>query len=145
MLRFRRKYLLYAAVLISAPTIAFVHAVRTRHSDTSRPSLAQLAATNYRTLSVGESRKLLRYAQDEYRCLVSHAAPVSPPVASSTRITMRAAGRTAPELARLITICAADVGPPPRGASLQARSGQVLVYLPKRCLLNPSELSAGRQ
>ena len=40
-----------------------------------------------------------------------------------------------------MTPCEPEVGPPPPGASLQARDDQILVYLPKRCLLDPNELT----
>jgi hypothetical protein len=102
--------------------------------------LAQLAAKNYRTLTPRESRALVRYAQSEYRCLVAHGVDASRPVASRTRITMRAPHRSAHDLAQLELACDSEVGPPPQTATLQARPGLVLVYLPKRCLMNPTEL-----
>jgi hypothetical protein len=138
--RHRRKYLLFLAVLVAAPTGAFLDARRTHGTERTRPTLAQLAAKNYRTLTVTQSRRLLRYAETEYRCVVAHGGTITPPVASRTRITMRARRRSARQLVRLMTACDPEVGPPPRGASLQARPEQVLVYLPKRCLLNPTEL-----
>jgi hypothetical protein len=106
-----------------------------------RQTLAELAANNYRTLSRHESRLLVRFAAREYRCLVSKGLHVSAPVVSRTRITMRAPGRSARSLARLELACDPQVGPPPARATLQARDGQVLVYLPKRCLIDPTELS----
>jgi hypothetical protein len=36
--------------------------------------------------------------------------------------------------------CDPEVGPPPAKATLQARMEQILVYLPKWCLLHPTEL-----
>jgi len=53
---------------------------------------------------------------------------------------MRAPNQSARDLAQLQLACDPEVGPPPSKASLQARQGQVLVYLPKRCLINPTEL-----
>lgn len=113
---------------------------RGRDDGAHRPSLAELAAKNYRTPSPKQSRTLVRYAEKEYRCLVEHGGAVSPPVASSTRISMQAPAQSAHELARLQLACDPEVGPPPQQASLQARPGLVLVYLPKRCLLSPTEL-----
>jgi len=43
-------------------------------------------------------------------------------------------------LARLQLAYDPQVGPPPVKATLQARDGQVLVFLPKRCLIDPTEL-----
>jgi hypothetical protein len=140
--RHRRKYLLFLAAIVAAPTGAFVAARQFSATGGSEPTLAELAAKNYRTLSVTESRRLLRYAEREYACLASHDAGIEKPAASRTRITMAAPHRTALDLVRFMTQCDPEVGPPPRGASLQARRGQVLVYVPKRCLLNPAELTS---
>jgi hypothetical protein len=138
--RRRRKYALFLAVLVAAPAGAYLAARWTRDTEGTRPSLAQLAAKNYRTLSVAESRRLLRYAETEYQCIVAHGGAIMAPVPSGTRITMTARNRSARELVRLMTACDPKVGPPPPGASLQARPEQVLVYLPKRCLLDPTTL-----
>jgi len=133
---------LFLAVLVAAPTGAFLAAQRTSDTERTRPSLAQLAAKNYRTLSVAESRRLLRYAETEYRCIVAHDGAITAPVPSRTRITMTARDRSARQLVRLMTACDPEVGPPPPGASLQARREEVLVYLPKRCLLDPTQLAS---
>jgi hypothetical protein len=137
-----RRYIVFLAVLVAAPTGAYLAARWASHTDRAQPSLAQLAAKNYRTLSVAESRRLLRYAETEYRCIVAHGGQITAPVASRTRITMRAPDRSADELVRLMTACDSEVGAPPPGASLQARTGQVLVYLPKRCLLDPTAITS---
>jgi hypothetical protein len=52
---------------------------------------------------------------------------------------MKAPNRSARELMELLTTCSGTVGPPPPNASLQARQGLILVYLPKQCLLDPTE------
>jgi hypothetical protein len=70
--RHRRKDVLFLAVLVAAPTGAFLAARRTSDTKGASPLLAQLAAKNYRTLSVAESRRLLRYAETGYRCVVAH-------------------------------------------------------------------------
>jgi hypothetical protein len=103
-------------------------------------SLAQLAATNYRTFTPPESRRLVRYSEKEYACLVAHGAHISSPVVSRTRILMHAHGLSARRLVRYMEACDPKVGPPPLKATLQARPEQVLVYFPKRCLLDPNEL-----
>ena len=138
----RRRYLLFVAILTAAPAVAFVVAVRSNDTATTPPTLAELARKNYRTLSVAESRRLLTYAESEYACLVDHGAPVSKPVASRTRITMSAPDQTVDALLRFMTACDPKVGPPPKRASLQARQSLVLVYVPKRCLLNPAEVTS---
>jgi len=136
-----RRYIAVLAVLVVSAAGAYLAARWTSHTDGAQPSLAELAAKNYRTLSVAESRRLLRYAETEYGCIVAQGGQIAAPVASRMRIRMTAPGRSADELVRLMTACDPEVGPPPPGASLQARPGQVLVYLPKRCLLDPTALS----
>jgi hypothetical protein len=108
----------------------------------SRPTLAQLAAKNYRVLTKDQSRTLIRYAEGIHRCVVGHGAKIARPVAAATRITMRAAGQSAKTLVHLLMACNPTVGAPPAKASLQARTGAVLVYLPKQCLLDPTALGA---
>jgi hypothetical protein len=87
-------------------------------ADDAGPRLAELAAHNYRTLSRRESRLLVRFAEREYKCLVSEGSNVSAPVVSRTRITMRAPGKSARSLARLQLACDPQVGPPPAKAAL---------------------------
>jgi len=110
--------------------------------ESTPPTLAERVAKNYRVLSKSESRTLVRYAQRVHSCVVAHGADVAAPVASSTRITMSAPNQTAMGLLRFLERCDPEVGPPPPKASLQARRGQVLVYLPKQCLLDPTEIDA---
>jgi hypothetical protein len=134
----RRKRL--ALLATPAVGLAAAIAVESLRTDDTRPTLVELAAHNYRTLSRHDTRLLVRFAEHEYRCLASKGSNVSAPVASRTRITMRASGKSARSLARLQLACDREVGPPPAKATLQARDGEVLVYLPKRCLLDPTEL-----
>jgi hypothetical protein len=136
----RRRALVLLGVLVLAAAITA--GVQVLWSNDSRsPTLAQLAAHNYRTLSPRESRLLVRFARREYACLASKGTHITQPAVSRTRITMRARGAAARELARLELACDSEVGPPPQGATLQARAEQVLVYLPKGCLIDPTEVS----
>jgi hypothetical protein len=107
----------------------------------SQPTVAQLAEHNYRTLSARESRVLVRYARREYACLATKSDGISAPVPSRIRITITAPGKSARALAGLELDCDSAVGPPPPGAALQARDGLVLVYLPKGCILDPTQLT----
>jgi hypothetical protein len=60
-------------------------------------------------------------------------------VASSTRIVLAVHEHmTVDALVRKTTPCAEKLGGPPSKASLQVRSPDlILLYLPKRCLLDP--------
>jgi hypothetical protein len=132
----RRNRLAVLAMLAVGLAAAF--AVESLRGNGPSASVAQLAAHNYRILSRHDSRSLIRFAEREYRCLAAKGVNISAPVASRARITMRAPGQSAPSLARLQLQCDPRVGPPPAEATLQARSGQVLVFLPKRCLMDPT-------
>jgi hypothetical protein len=140
----RRRNRRVLAVGVSLATLASALAVEwhfaSGRGNGEGPTLAELVAKNYRTLTPAESRRLVRYAEKEYRCLVAHGGNVSRPVASRTRITMHAPKRSADSLVQLLMSCDPDVGPPPGKATLQARNDLVLVYLAKRCLLSPTEL-----
>ena len=139
----RKRWFIAGGVALCA-LLATVAVVASRTSaDTSRPTLAELAAKNYRTLTKSESRTLVTYADHVYRCVTAHGAKVAAPVASSTRIVMSAPHRSARTLLGYLTACDDTVGPPPPNASLQARAGQILVYLPKQCLLDPTEVDTG--
>ena len=128
------------AVVIVASTVALVFVV-TADKTAQRPqSLVELVAKNYRKLSASQSHHLVRYARAEYRCLVKNGAKVTPPIPWPTRITMHVPNKTAREIVKLQMQCDHEVGPPPANATLQARAEQILVYLPKWCLLHPSEL-----
>ena len=132
--------LLLVAGLLASAALAAVYALRSGPAGTDAPSLQVLAAENYRTLTKSESRSLVRYAAAIHRCVAAEAKGIAPPVASATRIVMQAPNRSAHELMELLTTCAGTVGPPPPKASLQARDGLILVYVPKQCLLDPTEL-----
>jgi hypothetical protein len=133
------RVILLALICVGAGAVALIWAF-TRNAS-SQPSFAERVAHNYVVLSPSESRKLVSYARTEYRCLVAHGARLSAPKASRTRITMSAPGYTARELVGYMQACDAKVGAPPPRSSLQARNGVVLVYLPKECLLDPSEVT----
>lgn len=127
-------------VALAAALAVALAVVWTRGGNESRSTLAQLAAKNYRILTPKETRTFLRYAQRERACLARHGVPLSEPIVSRTRILMRAGRRTAKELAQVGLSCDSDVGPPPLKGTLQARRGQVLVYVPKRCLIDPKNV-----
>ena len=133
---------LVLGIVVGAVVAGSLALVASRRSDGDRaqPTLAERAAKNYRVLSKTESRVLVRYAERVYRCVVARGAKVGAPVASSTRIRMAAETLSADELLRYLTACDPEVGPPPPRSSLQARNGQILVYLPKQCLLDPTEV-----
>jgi hypothetical protein len=100
-------------------------------------SYQRLIAANYKTLTRRQSQRLLDYAEAMHTCLRKRIA-IGSPQASPTRIAM-ALGDPVPApaaVARLGVRCAARVGEPPAGSSLQVRGNEVLIYLPRRCILD---------
>jgi hypothetical protein len=136
-----RRFALYGAV----PLALVLGVVALRAGDDGTPSRGtydQLVAKNYRVLTRAQSRTLVEYAGRVHGCLAVHGGSgVARPVPSATRITMRAPGRSARELVSLMTSCDATVGPPPANSSLQARPGEIVLYLPKQCLLDPAQVA----
>lgn len=120
-----------AAVLASVPG---------RGDKTNAPSFAERIAKNYRVLTKAQSRELIQYAENVHGCVVGHGGKVAAPVATRTRITMSAPGQSADDLLAVLMKCDPRVGPPPPKSSLQARRGRILVYVPKQCLLDPTEI-----
>jgi hypothetical protein len=128
-------------VVVVVSTVAVIVVTQTNKKTAQhRSTLTQLAAKNYRVLSPSQSHRLVLYAQAEYRCLVKSGANVTKPISSSTRITMRVPDQTPREIVKLQMQCDPEVGPPPANATLQARMEQILVYLPRWCLLHPTEV-----
>jgi hypothetical protein len=139
-MRTLRRFAGLGVVVVASTVAVIVVAQPNKKTAQHRSTLTELAAKNYRVLSPSQSRRLVLYAQAEYRCLVKNRANVTKPTSSSTRITMRVPHKTAREIVKLQMQCDPEVGPPPANATLQARMEQILVYLPKWCLLHPTEL-----
>ena len=128
--------LLIALALAAAAVVTAIvwYSLGTGDARGRPPTYAQLVAKNYRVLTPSQSRLLVRFARKVYRCVAARDSGVLSPVVSPTRITMRAPHRSARALLHLLVAC--DHGPPPVNGTLQARPGQILVYLPRWCLFD---------
>jgi hypothetical protein len=129
------------ALVVATAVVAIVLHERggTGPSETS----ADLVRANYRVLSAAQSTRLMTFARDFRSCLDEGGISLRRPTASKTRIIMRVPVGT--ERARLLRVgaaCGKLLGDPPPGASLQVYQrtspGLVVLYLPKRCLLDPN-------
>lgn len=144
-----------ALVLTAAGTVWYVAArydeEKQERSDeakatAAKQSEAQLAEANYKVLTSGKTRRLLRYADAAYACL-SKELDIGKPRSLQTRIVMDLpAGFTPAAVAQLSLKCAATIGDPPKDSSFQVRGDAVILYLPKYCLLDPKvdRASAGQ-
>jgi hypothetical protein len=118
----------------------------TARSHRAQPkTYAQLVAENYKVLRPEQSRRLLRFARAWHACVAAHVR-LGEPKAMPTRITMALPGSgtlPSPAVLRLGARCGERLGDPPSGSSLQFRPHVVVLYLPKRCLLDRQSLRDG--
>ena len=135
-----RRSALRAAIVLAlvAAAAVFGLAVHARSGDATKPRKADLAAAvahNYRVLSPAQSRTLIAYSRKVYACVKSRGFPIGAPKPDRTKVVMRL-NATADANVRALMACDGEVGAPPPRASLQARNGVIVLYLPRRCLLD---------
>jgi hypothetical protein len=129
------------ALVVATAVVAIV--LHERGGSGPGQTYADLVRANYRVLSTAQSRRLLTFARDFRSCVDGRGIGLGRPSASKTKITMRVpVGTERDRLLRVGVACGKVVGDPPPGASLQVYQrtspGLVVLYLPKRCLLDPN-------
>ena len=129
--------LLLGAALAAATLQERGHARPSRRP--SAKTYQQLVAENYKVLRPAQSRRLLRWAQAFRRCMATRV-PLGEASTLPTRIVMALRGAVTPAMLRLGVRCGTKLGDPPPGSSLQFRKRVVVLYLPKRCLLDRKTL-----
>jgi hypothetical protein len=103
---------------------------------TGKKTYAELVAANYKVLKPAQTRRLLAYADAAYACLSKHVA-IGRPKSSPTKIVM-----ALPEGAKRFVVlryglwCARTIGDPPKDSSFVVRGHNVILYLPKYCILD---------
>jgi hypothetical protein len=111
----------------------------------SSKTSAQLAAANYRTLTPGQSRRLIRFATAFRSCMASRGMELTVPQTSPTKIVLQVQTDAVPLTIRSSTFaCGERLGGPPPRSSLQTprgQSGLIVLYVPKQCLLDPTVTS----
>jgi hypothetical protein len=113
------------------------------HESEPPKTYQQLVAANYKVLRPRQSRRLLRFAEAFHACMVTHI-PLGEPKALPTRIRMALPVGAAPSaVLRLTARCGAKLGDPPPRSSLLIRKHVIVLFLPKRCLLDPKIVGAG--
>ena len=97
-------------------------------------------------LSHAESVRLVGWAARFRACMARRGVVLARPVVHEKEIDLAVArapaGRAA--LARSVFACGDALGEPPRRSSLQLRPGRLVLYLPRRCLLDKKVVSGAR-
>jgi hypothetical protein len=143
----RRTALLFAAAAaIGVGVAAAVIATR----DDTRPAPRQASPAkatpvdNRFRLSRAESERLVDWAARFRSCMARRGvvlgAPVAHPKQIDLAIVRAPAGRA---LERSVFTCGDALGEPPRRSSLQLRPGKLVLYLPRRCLLDKRVVAGG--
>jgi hypothetical protein len=99
---------------------------------------------NQIVLNRSDSLRLLRWAGRFQACMVRQDVAVGRPEASSKQITMtlRPGGTLRRVVLRKGIACGERLGDPPSDSSLQMFAHEIVLYLPKRCLLDPGVATA---
>jgi hypothetical protein len=95
------------------------------------------ADTNERRLTRAQSEHLVDWTSTFRQCMIANGTELGEIVKTETRLSMALFDKvTLAELTPSVVMCAEKQGGPPQKASVQSRDGRILVYLPKRCLLD---------
>jgi hypothetical protein len=136
-----RRASIAATVLVLALAASACGGSGNRRAAKPKPSAPktyqQLVAANYKVLQPRQSRRLLRFAEGFRACMVAHV-PLEEPQVLPTRILLPLpAGADSASVLPFTPRCGAKLGDPPPGSSLLVRKHAIVLFLPKRCLLDP--------
>jgi hypothetical protein len=143
----RRALLFAAAAAIGVGAAAAVIATRGGSHpvrETAAPSAKATLASNQIRLSHAQSVRLVDWADRFRACMARRGVVLAAPVAHEKEIDLaivRAPAR--PAMNRSVFTCGDALGEPPRSSSLQLRPGKLILYLPRRCLLDKKVASGG--
>ena len=140
----RRTALLFAAAaLVGVGVAAAMIASRdggpaaTPSSTAAAPAAKATPVSNQIRLSHAESVRLLDWAERLRSCVSRRGVVLGAPVPHETEIDLAIRrGPTGHALLMRVVACGDALGEPPRKSSLQLRGRRLVLYLPKRCLLD---------
>jgi hypothetical protein len=122
------------------PLVLFLFACNSA-STGSRPPAPTAETTaadgNQIRLSAAESSRLVSWATTFRSCMIAKGMELGPLEKSETQIRMALpAGVDVDDLLAKTGNCGDRQGGPPHRSSLQYRPGEIVLYLPKQCLLD---------
>jgi hypothetical protein len=104
----------------------------------ARERAAPAAGSNEKQLTHAQSVRLVEWARTFRACMTDRGTMLGAVTPRSTRIDMQLASSVqASDVLPGLTACGERQGGPPQNTSLQYRPGRIVLYLPKRCLLDP--------
>jgi hypothetical protein len=108
------------------------------------PPVEGTPVDNQIRLGRADSLRLVGWARRFRTCMARQGFPLAEPVAHPKEIDLTLE-RPAPAsgLMSKVVVCGDALGEPPRDSSLQLRPGRLVLYLPRRCLLDPKVATAG--
>jgi hypothetical protein len=106
------------------------------HPAASTAKAKATLASNQIRLSHAESVRLVDWAMRFRSCMARRGVELAAPVAHETEIDLAILRRGASPLTSSVVVCGDALGEPPRRSSLQLRPGKLVLYLPRRCLLD---------
>jgi hypothetical protein len=94
--------------------------------------------SNEKVLTRAQSQRLVEWAGSLRACLRARRFSLGEPAVARTHIDLAVPDGTAfKALVRAGIACGDSLGGPPAASSLQTFADRVVLYLPKRCLLDP--------
>ena len=136
------------SVLVVSLSALLLACVACGGDSTAPPPRAERTTTtsddgNQIRLTAAESTRLVEWAKTFRSCMLSKGNTLGPLETSETQIRMALAGSVEVEALLADTETCGDAqGGPPHRSSLQYRPGEILLYLPKRCLLDKKVAAA---
>jgi len=101
------------------------------------PAAAGPPASNQRVLTERQSQRLVDYARSMRTCLVRSGLDVARPRATGKQIALAVDGAPSQRAVVLAGIaCGERIGGPPSFASMQGFRDEVVLYVPKQCLID---------
>jgi hypothetical protein len=106
-------------------------------STAAAPAARATPVSNQIRLSHAESQRLVDWAERLRTCVSRRGVVLGAPVPHEAEIDMAIRrGPTGHALLMRVVACGDALGEPPRKSSLQLRGRRLVLYLPKRCLLD---------
>jgi hypothetical protein len=124
-------------VLITCSLCAACGGASLGTSSTTPASATATGDSNQVRLTPAESLRLVAWVETFRACMISEGASLGPLEKSETQIRMEVpASVVVSDLLEATNVCGERQGGPPHRSSVQYRPGEIIIYLPKRCLLD---------